>query len=162
MSESDSEQYLRNTENTVLAEMLDTVLGNKYSLDKLTTVCGLMKERATFVEDIWTEGSFLLERPTEFDEQTINKKWKDESEALMLEWSTVLGSIDIFNAEKIETTFKSFLTEKDLSIGAVLPLFRLLLTGKGMGPSMFEISEFLGKEECIARISVGISLLQKV
>ena len=156
------QQYLRNTENTVLAEMLDTVLGNKYSLDKLTTVCGLMKERATFVEDIWTEGSFLLERPTEFDEQTINKKWKDESEALMLEWSTVLGSIDIFNAEKIETTFKSFLTEKDLSIGAVLPLFRLLLTGKGMGPSMFEISEFLGKEECIARISVGISLLQKV
>ncbi len=156
------QQYLRNTENTVLAEMLDTVLVNKYSLDKLTTVCGLMKERATFVEDIWTEGSFLLERPTEFDEQTINKKWKDESEALMLEWSTVLGSIDIFNAEKIETTFKSFLTEKDLSIGAVLPLFRLLLTGKGMGPSMFEISEFLGKEECIARISVGISLLQKV
>jgi len=28
------QQYLRNTENTVLAEMLDTVLGNKYFLEK--------------------------------------------------------------------------------------------------------------------------------
>ena len=156
------QQYLRNTENSVLAEKLNTVLNNKYSVEKLTVVCGLMKERATFIEDIWTEGSFLLEKPKEFDEQTVNKKWKDGSEALMVEWSTVLSSIDGFNAEKIESAFKSFLAEKELGIGAVLPLFRLLLTGKGMGPSMFEISEFLGKEECIERISVGISSLQKV
>ena len=43
-----------------------------------------------------------------------------------------------------------------MGIGAVLPLFRLLVTGKGMGPSMFEISEFLGKEECVERIRIGI------
>ncbi len=156
------QQYLRGAENALLAEKLNIVLDNKYSLDKLTVVCGLMKERATFIEDIWTEGSFLLERPIEFDEQTVNKKWKDESEALMAEWSTVLSSIDSFVAENIESTFKTFLAEKELGIGAVLPLFRLLLTGKGMGPSMFEISEFLGKDECIARISIGITSLQKV
>ena len=156
------QQYLRNTENHVLAELLNTVLDNKYSIDKLTVVCGLMKERATFIGDIWTEGSFLLERPTEFDEQTVSKKWKEESDALMLEWSSVLNSIGTFNAETIEATFKAFLAEKEMGIGAVLPLFRLLLTGKGMGPSMFEISEFLGKEECVERISVGVSSLQKV
>lgn len=156
------QQYLRNTENHVLAELLNTVLDNKYSIDKLTVVCGLMKERATFIGDIWTEGSFLLERPTEFDEQTVNKKWKEESGALMLEWSSVLNSIGTFNAETIEATFKTFLAEKEMGIGAVLPLFRLLLTGKGMGPSMFEISEFLGKQECVERISVGVSSLQKV
>ena len=156
------QQYLRNTENHVLAELLNTVLDNKYSIDKLTVVCGLMKERATFIGDIWTEGSFLLERPTEFDEQTVNKKWKEESDALMLEWSSVLNSIGTFNAETIEATFKTFLAEKEMGIGAVLPLFRLLLTGKGMGPSMFEISEFLGKQECVERISVGVSSLQKV
>jgi len=156
------QQYLRGTDDKILAEKLYVILENKYSIDKLTTVCGLMKERATFVEDIWSEGSFLLESPSEFDEQTVNKKWKSESETLMLEWSSLLNAIDSFNAETIEITFKSFLAEKELGIGAVLPLFRLLLTGKGMGPSMFEISEFLGKEECVARISAGISSLQKV
>jgi glutamyl-tRNA synthetase len=46
-----------------------------------------------------------------------------------------------------------------LGIGAVLPLFRLLLTGVGMGPSMFEITAFLGKEESLTRMENGIKIL---
>lgn len=156
------QQYLRATENSKLAEMLSDIIEEKYPIEKLTTVCGLIKERATFVTDIWTEGSFLLERPTSFDEQTVNKKWKDGSEELMLEWSNEITTIDSFTSEVIEERFKNFLAKKELGIGAVLPLFRLLITGKGMGPSMFDISEFLGKEECIERISIGIASLQKV
>lgn len=156
------QQYLRQTDNKVLAEKLNQILDNKFAIEQLTTVCGLMKERATFVEDIWTEGSFLLEEPTEFDEQTVRKKWKEGSEELMNEWREKLVLIKPFNAEIIEQEFKSFLNDKELGIGAVLPLFRLLLTGKGMGPSMFEISEFLGKETCIERITKGIASLQKV
>ena len=156
------QQYLRANEDKDLAEKLAPLLDNKYSIDRLTTVCALMKERATFIEDIWTEGSFLLERPNEFDEQTVNKKWKDESALLMKEWVTELQTVTDFSSQSIEITFKSFLAKKELGIGAVLPLFRLLLTGKGMGPSMFDISSFLGKEECIERIAIGISTLQKV
>jgi glutamyl-tRNA synthetase len=61
-----------------------------------------------------------------------------------------------FTSEQIETCFKSYLEEKGLGVGAVLPLFRLVMTGTGMGPSMFDISEFLGKEECITRMKSGI------
>ena len=43
-----------------------------------------------------------------------------------------------------------------MGIGAVLPNFRLLLTGNGTGPSMFDISAFLGKEECIERMKIGL------
>ncbi len=154
------QQYLRATNDAILAEKLSPLLDNKYSLDKLTVVCQLMKERATFVKDIYAEGSFLLESPTEFDETTVNKKWKDNAEQLMIDWQARLGAISDFSAENIETEFKAFLEEKGLGIGAVLPLFRLLLTGKGMGPSMFEISAFLGKEECLKRISTGINALQ--
>ena len=46
-----------------------------------------------------------------------------------------------------------------MGIGAVLPLFRLLVTGKGMGPSMFSIAELLGKEETLARMEAGIKTL---
>ena len=156
------QQYLRNTDNTVLAEMLSKALEKEYSIEDLTTVAGLMKERATFVKDIYTEGSFLLEAPTSYDEKTTRKKWKNNASELMEEWKGVLASIDSFTAEPVETSFKAFLTEKELGIGAVLPLFRLLVTGKGMGPSMFEIAEFLGKDTCIERIENGISTLNKV
>lgn len=154
------QQYLRATDDAVLAEKLSPLLDNKYNLDQLTVVCQLMKERATFVKDIYSEGSFLLEPPTEFDETTVNKKWKDNAEQLMVDWQDRLGLISSFSAENIETEFKAFLEEKGLGIGAVLPLFRLLVTGKGMGPSMFDISAFLGKEESLKRISAGINTLQ--
>ena len=70
-----------------------------------------------------------------------------------------MSSLEDYSPESIETTFKEFITAKELGIGAVLPLFRLLVTGKGMGPSMFEIASFLGKAECVERISIGLNAL---
>lgn len=151
------QQYLRNTSNEELAQLLKKEINTELSNDALATICGLMKERATFIQDIAVEGDYLFAAPVYYDEQTINKKWKDNATDLMQEWVKRLDAISSFNAESIETTFKSFLSEKNLGIGAVLPLFRLLLTGKGMGPSMFEIAEFLGKEECLSRMNIGIA-----
>jgi glutamyl-tRNA synthetase len=77
----------------------------------------------------------------------------------MKEWSVTLSQIASFKSEEIENAFKQFLEQKGMGIGAVLPLFRLLVTGKGMGPSMFSIAELLGKEECINRMNTGIEKL---
>jgi glutamyl-tRNA synthetase len=155
------QQYLRATSNEELANMLHPQAPDT-SIEDLAVVCGLMKERATFVSDIFNDGQYLFSSPAEYDEKTTRKKWKNNAEELMVEWKDILGNISEFKAENIETEFKAFITSKDLGIGAVLPLFRLLVTGKGMGPSMFEISEFLGKEECVNRIETGISNLSKV
>ncbi len=153
------QQYIRSTDNKTLANLLSNEIEESFPIDKLETVCALIKERATFVKDIWTEGSFLLVRPTSYDEKTTRKKWKNNAETLMSEWKDELASIETYTATNIEGAFKAFLEKKELGIGAVLPLFRLLLTGKGMGPSMFEIAEFIGKEEAVKRIEIGISSL---
>jgi glutamyl-tRNA synthetase len=153
------QQYIRAAENSELAVMLDSELAEDYGLEKLETVCELIKERATFISDIWTEGSFLLERPAEYDAKTIKKKWKGDAEKNMNGFKTILSELEDFSPEGIEAAFKSFLEKNDIGIGAVLPQFRLLLSGKGMGPSMFEISAFLGKEETLERINIGMSAL---
>jgi glutamyl-tRNA synthetase len=156
------QQHLRNRENDVLAKELQTRTSSSLTLEQLTIISGLMKERATFLEDILTEGGYLISAPNEFDEKTVQKKWKNDSSVLMTDWKKELSSIKEFSAAEIETSFKSFLSERELGIGAVLPLFRLLVTGQGMGPSMFDIAEFLGKEECLTRIDSGISTLNGV
>lgn len=156
------QQYLRATDNNTLADLLSQKLTNKYDKSSLVKVCELMKERATFVEDIYNEGRFLFEQPDTYDEKTLRKKWKENAEELMSEWKQELSDISDFSSAHIEHAFKSFLERKDLGIGAVLPLFRLLITGKGMGPSMFDIAEFLGKEECINRMNIGIEAVSKL
>ena len=154
------QQHLRNKSNEEIVELFPQNIIDKYGKDKLTTVCGLMKERATFVEDILTEGNYLLDRPSTYDETVVSKKWNDQSPQLMNEWINILTTIPSFEAGEIEKEFKEFLTTKNLGIGAVLPLFRLLVTGVGMGPSMFEIANFLGKDECIQRMHEGLTKLK--
>ena len=153
------QQHLRNKSNEEIVELFPQNIIDKYGKDKLFTVCGLMKERATFVEDILTEGNYLLDRPNSYDEIVVSKKWNDQSPKLMNEWINILTTIPSFEAGEIEKEFKQFLTTNNLGIGAVLPLFRLLVTGVGMGPSMFEIANFLGKEECIERMKEGLTKL---
>ena len=47
-------------------------------------------------------------------------------------------------------------------MGAALPNFRLLVTGKGMGPSMFQIAALLGKEEVLSRFDNGLSRISTI
>ena len=112
----------------------------------------MLKERATFPKDIWEESQFFFTAPQSYDEKILRKKWKAQTPSILQELSFLLYRIEDFSAEKIEASFKAFLEEKKLNIGAVLPNFRVAVTGLGMGPSMFKISALLGKEEVLARL----------
>jgi glutamyl-tRNA synthetase len=153
------QQYLRATPDLELAEMIQEK--NLSALDKepLAEIVFLMKERATFLEDIVSEGHYLFGRPTTYDETLIQKKWNEQTKSLLKEWKTVLEVLINFNKEEIEESFKNFLSERNLNTGMFLPVFRLALTGVGMGPSMFDISDFLGKQECLARIDIALTQL---
>lgn len=150
--------YLRAMDNTVLGEALKEYCPNE-TTERLAKVAELIKERATFIADIPVEGVYLLERPTEYDEQTVNKKWKEGTDELMLEWMEKLKASE-FDAETLDALFKRFVEEKGIGFGQAMPQYRLLLTGKGMGPGLFDISEFLGKEECVARMEIGLDKLK--
>jgi glutamyl-tRNA synthetase len=153
------QQYLKHTDDVVLADLLMQEFTIDAPKERVISFCKLMKERATFLRDMMSEGAYLFDAPETYDEQTVSKKWKDDSAALMAEWKEILAGLSAFDAPSIEGAFKSFLETKGLGIGAVLPLFRLLMTGVGMGPSMFEITAFLGKEESLTRMENGIKTL---
>ncbi len=154
------QQYLRATPDSELATMLKAQVVKDYDLKTLEGLASLMKERATFVKDVVTEGSYLLERPETYDENTVSKKWKEGTAELLGSFIEELEAVEPFNSEEIEKCFKGFLEKRQLGVGAVLPLFRLALTGTGMGPSMFDIAAFLGKEESLIRMKSGISAIE--
>ena len=128
----------------------------------LETLVGLMKERATFARDMLTDGAYLLKNPTEFDGETLRKKWKAETTEYLKEWMLRLDGISDFTSANIESAFKAFLEEKGLGIGAVLLPYRLSVTGVGAGPGMFDVSAFLGKEEVLSRMKTNLSLLSNL
>jgi glutamyl-tRNA synthetase len=156
------QQYLRAQTNDTLAAQLRKIEDINMPDAALAQVCHLMKERATFAADILSEGAYLFARPTSYDADTIRKKWKAETTAYIQEWKAIVSTITDFTAANIEVAFKSYLAEKELGIGAVLLPYRLVLTGVGAGPGMFEISEFLGKEEVLQRIDLGLVAIAQI
>jgi glutamyl-tRNA synthetase len=156
------QQYLRAHSDLELAELLFKHTDGSHSIEKLEIVCHLMKERATFVQDMLVDGAYLLNRPTLFDKETIKKKWKTETFILLEDWLEELKTIENFEASEIEKTFKAFLVKKEVGIGAVLLPFRLSVTGVAAGPGMFDIAAFLGKEKVIQRIEIGIIAIDSI
>lgn len=159
-----NQQYLRSKSNSELSALLAPIIQNlkiETAGINLDDYCGIMKERATFIEDL-LEGRYIFSPPLDFDEKVISKRWKSDSPKLMSELAKIFSKINPFDAENIEASFKKFLEEKGLGMGEVLPLFRLLVTGAGMGPSMFQISELIGKNQTLDRIHSGIEKINQL
>jgi glutamyl-tRNA synthetase len=145
-----NQQHLRLKSNLELAHMMKESSSSNIPIDYLEKVAELMKERASFASELLAD-DYFFESPKNYDEKTFRKKWKENSGNLMSELFERLESDPIFSAESIETIFKNFITEKEIGMGAVLPCMRLILSGKGMGPSAFAIASLLGKEEVMGR-----------
>ena len=65
-----------------------------------------------------------------------------------------------FTSYNIELAFKKYLDENELQMGKLLPAFRVSLTGIGMGPSLFDIAELIGKEETISRMETALKTIK--
>ncbi|MEG1838649.1 MAG: glutamate--tRNA ligase [Bacteroidaceae bacterium] len=135
--------------------------GIEVSFDKVITVVGLMKSRVSFVKELWEQCKFFFIAPTEYDEKTVKKRWKDESPAQMLELADVIAAIDDFSLENQEAIVMAWIEKKEYHLGNVMNAFRLALVGEGKGPHMFDISAFLGKEETLARLKKAVEVIKK-
>jgi glutamyl-tRNA synthetase len=157
------QQYLRSqTDEELAKELKEKIPALTEKNEALIQICGLMKERATFIQDVYTDGHYLFERPTEFDSESIKKRWKSETSNLIHAWKETLNQLSDFDAITIENAFKTFLEQKEVGVGAVLLPFRLSVTGVGAGPGMFDIAAFLGKAEIVERMETALLTIQKM
>ena len=154
-----NQQYLRAKTKEDLAKDLQVILkqnGVEANDDYVGRVCEQLKERATFIKDMWEEGKYYFVAPTSYDEKTIRKKWKEDTPNLFSEFKKRIEAISDFSSENIEKEFTSYLEQKELGMGKLLPAFRVSLTGLGIGPSLFDIASLLGKDETIKRMETAL------
>ena len=152
------EQHLRNAGSAAHVETLFALAeaqGVNWTAEQCHAVLDMMLERVAFLPDIMDTG-WLFEAPTEFNAKLVRKKWKEETAGYLHDLATVLDGVDDFTSEHVETAFKGFLEARELGFGQVLLPFRIVLTGEGGGPSMFDFAAFLGKEATLDRLNRGV------
>tara|TARA_R110002049_G_scaffold59518_7_gene160922 strand:+ start:3108 stop:4619 length:1512 start_codon:yes stop_codon:yes gene_type:complete len=150
--------YLQTMDEDVLIAQFEQVLKNKNvssSLD-LNTIVPLLKERATFVSDLWDQGNFFFESPKHYDEKASAKAFKEETPDFLRYVITLMSATEDFSAANLSEEIKGWITSEGIGFGKVMMPLRLALVGEMKGPDVFEIASILGKEETVARIENAI------
>ena len=156
-------EYILRKSNEEIADLFAPIVANNgvdESMERITQVVAMMKDRVSFVKELWPLCSFFFIAPTEYDQKTVKKRWKEDSAKVMGELAEVLQGIDDFSIEGQEPVVMKWVEDKGYKLGDVMNAFRLALVGIGKGPGMFDISAFLGKEETIKRLQRAIEVLK--
>lgn len=155
-------EYMLKKSNEEVANLFAPIVANNgvdETMERITQVVAMMKDRVNFVKELWPLCSFFFIAPTEYDEKTVKKRWKADSSKVMGELADVLEGIDDFSVEGQEPVVMKWVEEKGYKLGDVMNAFRLTLVGIGKGPGMFDIAAFLGKEETLKRLRKAIEVL---
>lgn len=158
-----NQQYLRMRPDAELGAQLQAKLkgqGIDTSVERATAAALLLKERATFVEDM-LEGTYLFTSGSPLEnnadaEAELRKRWKPEAGPVLEAYLIKLQALSAFNAPELERVFNEVLTASGMKVGQLMPLYRLYVAGRMQGPGMFDVSVLLGKDEVVARLKAGL------
>ena len=145
-------------ELTTLLKALPELENTTVSDDKLENIVELMKERATFVKDIYENGKFFFEAPTSYEEKAAKKAWHDQAGELLTELISKIEN-STFESVSLKDTMHQIAEEKGVGMGKIMMPLRLALVGELKGPDVPDIMEVIGKDETITRIQNALSKL---
>ena len=125
------------------------------------TLAPLMRERLVTMHELPTEHRYLFVAPTSYDEAQSAKRAAQVSTDTYAAVETALREATDWRADAIATDVKAAINGSGGKLGAVLPLYRIALTGGMSGPDVFSLSEVLGRGETLARWTSGVTAFAK-
>ena len=132
---------------------------NDIDVNYLALVIGLIKERATFINDFWGLSHFFFIAPKTYDEKASKKAIKNDTVEVLSGLKELVNSIDVFEVDTLQDVIKNWITDNNIGFGKVMMPLRLSLVGALQGPDVFDIMFMIGKSETINRIQ---SLIKEI
>ena len=133
------------------------------STEWLTRMAAICQEKIRALNEIVPYTDFFFTEPASFDEKAVQKQWRTPT-ALedMSTLRTVLQGLDPFAADAMRAAYESLAEKLGAPVGRLIHPTRLALTGKSVGPGLYELAELLGKEACVARMDRAIDYIKNL
>ena len=133
----------------------------------------LVRDRATFVADLWDAAKPLFEAPQEYVQKDVDKFWKSEHyencfEVCQYITGANFGFDDLvpyqgpMTQEALETAVTDYIRMREYPMGKVMNSLRLALTGSASGLGIAAILSFIGRREFARRMSAVASALGRI
>ncbi len=156
-------QYLKKIDTDKLVDLLIPFLQEKGYVDQdvdkssLKSIVELFKGRLSklvnFIE--WADFAFI-EKPN-FDKEAQEKHLAQDRSKEFKILIERFSALDSFDKDSIEETYKTVMEELGLKPAELVHAIRVAVTGRAIGPSLFECIALLGKEKSIQRLEAAFS-----
>ncbi len=151
-------QYLKEIESSKLAQLLLPLLKEKYPERKLPegqeleNIVQLFKGRMSTLLDFleWTD--FLFVEEVNFEEESKGKHLSGDKSKEFTSLAEALSQLKEFNAKSAEEAFRGVVEKLGIAAGELVHPVRVALTGRAVGPGLFETMGLLGQKRTIERL----------
>ena len=126
----------------------------------LAAVVRTLQERARTMLEMADGAVFYFRGDFDYDPQAAEKFFKPDVLPLFELLLDRLDRLDDWTHQGLESLFKSICEEKGIKLGQLGPPVRVALCGGTISPSIFEVTEVLGRDETLRRISRAMDQFQ--
>lgn len=151
-------QYIKKSDNEKLVDLVIPFLKEKgyiqdgYDRNKLLEIVQLYKGRLSTLTDLLEWADFVFVDKLNYDpkakEEHLSVNKKREFELL----KGKLSSINSFDVKETEKAFRELIVELKIQSSELVHPIRVALTGRAVGPGLFETMAVLGKEKTLKRL----------
>ena len=128
---------------------------------KLTAIVEARGDRVKVAGDIigYADYFFVSDDQMTYDEKGFQKRLSSpESREILAKFRDCLAATDDWTVAGLDKAMHDFVNQQEIKIGDIIHSSRLAVTGKTVGPGMFDCLAILGKESCLARIERTLML----
>lgn len=159
-------EYIQKLDPERLTDLFADVLKNhgvdtgSFSRDYIGRAAAMVKDRVSFIEELWANARFFFEAPTEYEAKSVKKRWTPDMPRHMKDLIGQLRALPTLESKKAEEIILGWIKENGLHMGNVMNAWRLAVVGECKGPHMFDILELMGTDENVARIEAAIERIE--
>ena len=158
-------EYILRKDDEEIARAFQPMLraqGVDAPLERITPMVALMKGRVNFVHELWEQASYFFVAPTEYDEKSLRKWWREDAWTYVAELCDFIGENPKFEGFVLEPQVMEWIASKEWPVGKVMNAFRVTLVGAAVGPHIFALTDYLGKDETLRRARHALEVLPKL
>ncbi len=132
-------------------------LPSECSADFLSKALPLIAERSRTLAEVYDSLFPYLSEDLVYDEKGVEKHFRKDPDAVkerLRLYRERLVALSEFNKETTEEALRQLIEELGIKAGLLIHPVRLAVTGRTVGPPLFDCLELLGRDRVLARLEV--------
>ena len=154
------EVFIAQCEPFLTGETMPWPAGN-FKQDIFRGMAELVQTRVTALTEVPAMVDFFFLDEPEIDEASWAKATKDEWASAVLSETTAAYATAEWNHDSLKAVIEQVGEKHGLKLGKVQAPIRVAITGRTVGPPLFESLELLGRETTLARLAAASQRLAK-